>query len=285
MPVLVGPRLYYSLFGIRGLLMGTKARLLRVPIEVEVAVPGILHPVRLRLRTTDIPLCREILLDAAYDWEIPVSPRVIVDAGANIGLVSVFYANKYPEAKIIAVEPEPSNFEILLKNSARYPNVHPVHAALWNANEELSLFDTGNGQTAFQIRHGAQAAATGTRMRIPGITITKLMEDFGVDYVDLLKLDIEGSEKEVFEQATPWINRVGIIAIELHDWLRSGCRQSVQAGAKDFEVAGEKGWITYLTRQGNNRCIASRPKTEANLPVATIHNISPKFPLKILSNL
>ena len=285
MPVLVGPRLYYSLFGLRGLVLGAKARLLRVPIEVAVAVPGILHPVRLRFRTTDVPLCREILLNAQYDWKIPISPRVIVDAGANIGLVSVFYANKYPDAKIIAIEPEQSNFEILLKNTTPYPNVIPVHAALWSENEALSLFDPGKGQTTFQIRQRGRAPIPGIYKPVPGITLTKLMEDFSVDYIDLLKVDIEGSEKEVFDHASPWISRVGIIAIELHDWLRSGCRLSVETGARDFQLAGQKGETTYFTRQERASGLPTQTQGREDSRNAAPHDIPSKFPLKILCTL
>lgn len=56
-----------------------------------------------------------MLLNAEYAWDTAVRPRVIVDAGANIGLASLFFANKYADAKIIAIEPEEHNFKILKK--------------------------------------------------------------------------------------------------------------------------------------------------------------------------
>jgi FkbM family methyltransferase len=283
MQAFVGPRLYYSLFGVRGLALGAKARLLQVPIEVAVRVPGILHPVHLRLRTTDVPLCREVLLNAQYDWEVPVSPSVIVDAGANIGLASVFYANKYPAAKIIAVEPEPLNFEVLLKNTNYYSNIIPVHAALWSENEDLSIFDSGSGETAFQIRTWDKTTQRGSRRRVSGLTLTKLMKEFDLDYIDLLKVDIEGSEKEVFEHSSSWIGRVGIIAIELHDWLRSGCSLSVQTGAKGFEMAGQKGETTYFIRQRRISDPPSHTENHTNSQNEVIRDIHSKLPLKILS--
>jgi FkbM family methyltransferase len=72
-------------------------------------------------------------------------PPVIIDAGANVGLCAVFYANRFPDARIIAIEPEPSNYEMLKKNTAPYPNITTVHAALWKENGPLRLFDTGEG--------------------------------------------------------------------------------------------------------------------------------------------
>ena len=151
MNVLYGPRMYYSLFGVRGLVTGARARLSPAPIIMAVAVPRLAHPVYLRARTTDVALCREIFLDGLYEAEFCEAPRVIVDAGANIGLSSVFYANEFPEARIIAIEPEASNYEMLLKNIAPYPGITPVHAALWKENGTLNLCDTGAGNTTFQV--------------------------------------------------------------------------------------------------------------------------------------
>ena len=70
-------------------------------------------------------------------------PPVIIDAGANVGLSAVFYANRFPNARIIAIEPEPSNYEMLKRNVVPYSNVTPVQAALWKENGPLRLFDTG----------------------------------------------------------------------------------------------------------------------------------------------
>ena len=148
--LLAGPRMYYSLFGTRGLLLGMCSRLTRQPIEVLIEMRSIRHPVSLRLRTTDVALCRDILLNGHYDCELSRPPRAIVDAGANIGLSSIFYANKYPEAKIIAIEPENSNFQMLQKNCAGYPRIFPLHAALWRENAAVRIRDCGVGHHAFQ---------------------------------------------------------------------------------------------------------------------------------------
>src|ERR1700733_11933508 len=139
----LGPRMYYSLFGIRGLALGAKEKLLRTPVTITVEAPGIRHPVSLRVRTTDVALCREILLNGLYDCQLRESPEVIFDLGANIGLSTVYYANKFPTAKIIAVEPDPSNFALLEKNCEPYRNVTLVQGAVWKAAGSVRLFDSG----------------------------------------------------------------------------------------------------------------------------------------------
>lgn len=93
------------------------------------------------------------------EWEHPKSPRVIVDAGANIGLTSVFYSNKYPRAKIFAIEPEPSNFELLKKNTASYTNVVRIQAALLRENEPVGFFDPGAGFWGFRTAESESESA------------------------------------------------------------------------------------------------------------------------------
>ena len=274
---LYGPRMYYSLFGPRGLVVGARARLLSKPITLAVAVPCIAHPVYLRARTTDVALCQEILLQGLYEAEFREAPRVIVDAGANAGLSSVFYANKFPKAKVIAVEPEPSNYEMLLKNAAPYPGITPVHAALWKENGTLNLFDTGGGNTTFQVTGAAGANRTPGTGRVPAVTLEKLMIDYGLDRIDLLKMDVEGAEKEIFEHSSPWIDRVGLIAVELHDWIRSGSSESVRLAAKEFPFEQQRGDVTYFARSEHALELAS-----IHEPLGGFPRFAFRFPFKIL---
>jgi FkbM family methyltransferase len=274
---LTGPHLYYSLFGTRGLLLGAEARLLGRSVEVTVAVPNIAHPVRLRLRTTDVALCQEILLRGQYEWEFSRSPRVIVDAGANIGLAAVFYANKFPASRIVAIEPEPSNYEALKKNAAPYPGIVTVHAALWRDNEPCIL-DPGTGHTTFRTRGTEESTVTESRQVVRGVTLDSLMKELGISYVDLLKVDIEGSEKEVFEHSQSWIGEVGVLAIELHDWIQDGCSSSVRMAASDFDFTCQRGETTYFVRKE----LASDSSYPEAPPSADRHLNSSKFPLRII---
>ena len=281
MNLLTGPRMYYSLLGPFGVFLGAKARLLGRKIEVAVEIAGFRHPVHLRVRTADVSLCQQILLDAQYDSTLAVRPQVIVDAGANIGLASIFYANRYPEAKIIAIEPEASNYAMLRKNVALYPNVVPIHGALWSEKKTLSGSSTDTGHHAYQVREENGLDDQGRCGTVRGLTLRELMTDLGIQHIDLLKVDIEGSEKEVFQNSADWIEHVGIIAIEIHEWIRSGCNESVYGAAKDFEVRWQRGETTYFAKAGtvesgeahrNPRLISMDAGTRAHS----------RFPLKIV---
>lgn len=78
----------------------------------------------------------EVITWNMYATRLHQSPRVIVDAGANIGLTAVYFANQFPAARILALEPESSNYALLCKNTAAYPQ-----AALWSSTATLDLVD------------------------------------------------------------------------------------------------------------------------------------------------
>jgi FkbM family methyltransferase len=281
MSLLTGPRMYYSLLGPFGVFLGAKARLFGTKIEVAVEIAGIRHPVHLRMRTADVSLCQQILLDAQYESTLAVRPQVIVDAGANIGLASIFYANQYPEAKIIAIEPEASNYGMLRKNVALYPNVVPIQAALWSENKMLSGSTTDTGHHAYQVREKNGLDDQGHGGTVRGLTLRELMTDLGIQQIDLLKVDIEGSEKEVFQNSGDWIGHVGIIAIEIHEWIRRGCNESVYGAAKDFEMRWQHGETTYFARAGTVESgHAHRNPRLISLDVGT--RSPSRFPLKIV---
>jgi hypothetical protein len=73
-----------------------------------------------------------------------------------------------------------------------------------------------------------------------------LIAETGIECIDLLKMDIEGAEREVFESGE-WISRVGAIAIELHDHIKPGCRLAVEALTKGWK-SWQRGEVTFFVR-------------------------------------
>jgi FkbM family methyltransferase len=278
MKFLKGPQMYYRLFGARGLLLGARARVFQLSIRVAVTISNIKHPVHLRLRSTDVELCQEVLVNAQYDSKFPESPKVIVDAGANIGLTAIFFANRYPESRIVALEPDSSNYEMLRENVEPYSNIVAVRGALWNENKEINLIDPGAGQTAYRTHDHSVGLIAGAQI-VPAITLDRLMSDFDIQFIDLLKVDIEGSEKEVFERSSLWISRVGVIAIEIHDWMRTGCAETIRAATKEFDREWQQGEITFFAR---GRREASEPLKAPHLPDFQSKSERSRFPLRIV---
>jgi FkbM family methyltransferase len=222
------------------------------PRLVAVSPGGIRHPVWMRVRTSDVSAYQQIFLRREYAFEVTRTPRTIVDAGANVGYASVYFANRYPDATIVALEPEPSNFELLVKNTAPYPNVRPVHGALWSEDGELdivSVDSAGHWGTMTQMA-GEQLADARGRVSgaTPAFSVPTLMARHGLDHVDIFKIDIEGAEREVFADPSAWLPRVDALIVELHEHRKPGCEPSFRAATAAFGRTWLRGENEYLAR-------------------------------------
>jgi FkbM family methyltransferase len=223
-------RYYHSTLGISGAIVFVVGKLFGVQWLFKTNIAGMEYPLYVRIGTTDISVLRQVLVEKHYDFPVSVQPKVIIDAGANIGLSAVFFANKYPESIIIAVEPEASNFQLLQKNVSPYPRIKPLNAALWRENGQISLIDPKYGHHGFQT-----VEKTENGPMVQAVTVDALMTMMGLEFVDILKIDIEGSEKEVFESSEKWIDRIGMIMAELHDILKPGCTVAFQEATTSFQ--------------------------------------------------
>lgn len=244
--IICGLRMYQRPLGIKGILAFCAHRAFGRPETLRVKVPQLVNPVTLRLRTSDVSVFEEIVIRGQYALPLPVEPETIVDAGANIGLASIYYANRYPKARIVAVEPEPSNFDVLLQNVRGYSNILPIQAALWCRDGYVTLnaeqgSDAGKSKVGFTV-------GKGDGLLVRAITIPTLMQEAHISSIQLLKVDIEGAEKEVFEDARDWIDVVSCLAIELHDRFKSGCREAVTAATEGF-LESQFGETTLYVRQ------------------------------------
>jgi len=186
----------------------------------KVSVPGLRAPIFLRAGTSDILVFIQIFIDGELEFEMPELPGSIVDAGANIGLASLYFAHRFPKSKIVALEVDQANFELLRKNTNGYPNISCVRKALWSGQAQLGILNPTDEPWAFRV--GAVSGEDSTS--IAALGVGDLVGQFEHQRVDLLKVDIEGAEKEVFQNGVGgWINRIGVIAIELHDNIVPDC--------------------------------------------------------------
>ena len=219
----------HKLYGIRGLIATAAHRLTNHPKELSVRYEG--SRVYLRFGTSDHCVYQQVMVRKEYEVELGFTPEVIVDAGANVGLTTIYYAHRYPTARIIAIEPEASSFAMLCKNVRKYRQVVTVNAALWTRDGVISIAEPDPGSGAwgawgFTVREGS-----GTMVR--AITLPTLMRDLELSAIDVLKIDIEGAEKEVFESCT-WMDRVRTMVIETHDRYKPGCAAAVDQATTKF---------------------------------------------------
>jgi FkbM family methyltransferase len=179
-------------------------------------------PLIIRKNTTDVDVFRSIFIFNELKLPINIKPKFIIDAGAYTGLSSLYYSLKYPNAKIFAIEPENSNFETLEKHTKNNPNIFRINAGLWYKDAFLKIVDRNTGKWGFTTEEVSESE----NYDIKAVTIDTLLEQSGFDRVDILKLDIEGSEKELFSKNyNYWVDKINIIVIELHDKIKDGCSE------------------------------------------------------------
>ena len=183
------------------------------------------------------------LVDLLHQYVPGHSVRYVIDAGGNIGLSSLFFARQFPNAQIITLEPDQDNMRSLLRNLAlnKLEKVIPLQVGLWHVNEQLVLDrSTGDQEAwAFSVKKAVQQPRPGTDT-IAGVTIDHLLEQHGWPGIDVLKIDIEGAEHEIFNdkaQVKRMLSRVKFLAIEIHgpeDVKENMVRQIEESGFSCF---------------------------------------------------
>ncbi|MEO5947153.1 MAG: FkbM family methyltransferase [Chitinophagaceae bacterium] len=196
-------------------------------------------PFSLRNNPYDYATFEEVLLREDYNLDLGFTPKTIIDAGANIGLTSVYLASKYPTAKIVSLEPENENFQILAQNAAKYENIKPVKAGVWNKKAFLVIKDNGGGNNAFTV----EEVSAENESTIKAFSIAAIMQQNGWHQIDFLKMDIEGSEKIVFESDfESWLPFTRVLVIELHERMVPGCSAAVFSALNKYQFSWvEKG--------------------------------------------
>lgn len=208
---------------------------LGVPIcisKISVSVPFEEYQVELRTGTSDVPVFSQIFTRKEYDSPyLPDRADNIVDLGANIGLGAVYFGLKYPNAMILCVEPESSNFDMLCVNTAALgERVKRSLAAVWTHDGVINLHMETNdgrnlGQWGVQVSDQITPEAKSTQC----FRLVTLMKNVAFDSVDILKVDIEGSELELFSCGqNEWLDRVKFVIVETHDRFKEGTEAAVR---------------------------------------------------------
>ncbi len=178
----------------------------------------------LRDNKTDVGIFGQVFTALQYKLPIDIKPLTILDLGANTGLATLYFAALFPGAKIIGVEPDQENFDIAVLNTKAYNNVSLLKKAIWNKDTLLEIVDTGAKKDTIMVRE----AAVSSPHTIEAITIDTICENANWPSIDILKIDIEGAEKELFSSGFEnWLPRTKILFVEVHDDMKKGSSKSV----------------------------------------------------------
>jgi FkbM family methyltransferase len=195
------------------------------------SIPASPFIAQLRRVGSDIAVFQQVFINADYaSPHLPQDADVIIDLGANIGLTSLFFAAKYPNARIIAIEPDPGNFALLSSNLAQIsPRAMTLPIAIWSSDCELHVRRTdvnGNPLGDWGVQVGQ--SVPGASITVRGRSMGRLIDDLDLQRIDIVKIDIEGAEKELFEASDlAWLEVVNMIIVETHERFRPGAHDAV----------------------------------------------------------
>jgi FkbM family methyltransferase len=198
---------------------------------------------RLRKGTSDVDTLYQIGVRKEIRMPLRFAAPRIIDAGANIGLSIREFLQQYPRATVAGIEPAGDNFAILERNVEEFSGVRLFKAGLWYRSERLHIENPDAQPWGYRM---TTENAVGTE--VPGMTVDQVLNHMGWDRCDILKLDIEGAEREVLNHSEAWLNRVDCILVETHDRYRVGCTDAVERVAKQFPYRLELGEKHLLSR-------------------------------------
>jgi FkbM family methyltransferase len=196
------------------------------------------HPITLRCIRADMQSFVNTFIDPYLEKKAYMEDaRFVIDAGANIGFTAVLYANWWPNATIVCIEPDGENAALTKENIRPYKNVHLIQAGIWHSDAHLRI-EAGQ-EDGFVVRE-VKGETVRDENSTTGISIDAIMKQFNATQIDFLKMNVEGSEKEVFSKNyANWLPNTTAMLVELHDGKNAGCAKAVfnTTNQYDFAVA------------------------------------------------
>lgn len=200
------------------------------------------HLVMVRAGTVDLWVVGENLRGEfrAIKQYLPVDfDGLIVDAGAFIGGASLSFSEMFPRATVLALEPWPANFEILKNNCESNPRIILEEKALVSELPEggtVRLYDMTHRETGNSIVEQRLGGDDYQFREVAALTLEKIVNRFGK--ISVLKMDIEGAEKDIFLGNLDLFSEISIVFVELHDRFVPGCTDSMlkMAQYSDSEI-------------------------------------------------
>lgn len=187
----------------------------------------------LRSSSSDIEVFEQVFIANEFDIALD-SPALIVDGGANCGLSAVYFATRFPTSKILAVEPSAENCAICRRNTAGL-DVEVIQTAIWSSSTRLKIENPTDQAWSFHCVEAAEDDPNG----FAAVDMQSLLSG---RRCDLVKLDIEGAEVEIFRHPD-WLKDVSAIVVEIHSEEADGLIRTACHGW-DIRRSGEKFLLT-----------------------------------------
>ena len=223
-------------------IMWTLRRSHRLRAGTRITLPLPWARLTIRTESHDVYAFGQVFLARQYALPPRQQSRFIIDGGAHIGCAAIDFAVRYPGAQILAVEADRENYELLTINTRTFANIRCVHGAVWPVRARVRIANPHADSWSFRCEPGGD---------IQGFPIGDLADMLGAPAIDILKLDVEGAEREIFSapDAHRWLARARCLLVELHDDHVPGCSRALM----DLLSPGR-----WATRQQGETCIVQR---------------------------
>ncbi|MGH7437044.1 MAG: FkbM family methyltransferase [Polyangiaceae bacterium] len=175
-------------------------------------------PLFCRAGTSDVDVFTQILVNREYRCLDHVEEAsLVIDCGANVGYSAAYFLTRFPRAFVVAVEPDPGNFALLVRNLAPYEGrARAMHTGVWSHATGLAIAEDKSGdgrEWAVTVRE----ARAGERPAMTATDVASLLAASGHPRISILKVDVEGAERVIFAgRPGPWLDVVDNLVIELH---------------------------------------------------------------------
>ena len=198
-------------------------------------------------------MLRDLFVRGDYALPLDVTGEIstVVDLGGYTGLTTLYFLDRYPNARIVAVEPDPTNCACLRRNiEGTSASVEVVQACIANKSGTVRFRTEGPSW--------GRSITSEDGMEVPCLTITELLQMHGLETVDLLKMDIEGAEALAFESSAQWLERIGWLLMELHPDAMSVAQliRAVTASRRRLFLRVAAGWIDVTDQSSRDFAVA-----------------------------
>ncbi len=185
----------------------------------------------LRKGSSDLKVFRQIIINEEFKNVVQlihqhdIKIKNVIDAGANIGLTTLYLKEHFPETEILCIEPDASNQAQLSQHIAlnNLTNVELIKGGVWSHNSWLNIDNTFRDglEWSRSLKPGENEKGD-----IPVYAISNLLIEKQWDSIDFLKMDIEGAEEAIFSKDADlsFLSKTKVITIEIHDMFEVGHR-------------------------------------------------------------
>lgn len=235
----------FRVFGLRGLILWYKLKIRKSP-AVRLPLYG---RIDIRPNTADYHVFRQVFVEKQYQFPYRMyfkGTPDIYDLGAHIGMFSLFIRMVFINSKIVAVEPDPGNVHFLRMNTREHKNISVWEGAVISdkvRNPKVYYFqgkDNWDGQVVADYSFGGK--------EVRGYK----MKDLLTGSTDaIVKMDVEGMEREIFQGDTSWLQHVALLIIELHDRIVPGCGNAVAEAVVKEWGGGDQGGYEMIENGEN----------------------------------